>query len=266
VHDGPFISFARNAEDVVLHRALGSVRAGRYVEIGADDPTRSSVTRAFYDRGWRGVVIAPDAATVEAVRRDRPRDTVVLGQGLDGQPGTEDDVHVLVVGPGVPLRAALAGVDLRRWRPWVLVDATAAPGGATPPEEDEQLLLGAGYECSLVEGASRFYVATERAADLRPALSPRHELEQELAATREALAEVRAERDALLAERDRWRGPVLARWVDAVGSTDPSTPTGRGSHEIVRLKEELAAMRATVSWRITAPLRALQLRRHRGRR
>jgi hypothetical protein len=95
----------------------------------------------------------------------------------------------------------------------------------------------------------------------------RHECEEELSAAREQLAELRAERDALLAERDQWRGAVLARWTDAVGSADPDAgPTGRGSHEIVRLKEELAAMRATVSWRITAPLRAFQLRRLRGRR
>ncbi|UOY01223.1 hypothetical protein [Blastococcus sp. PRF04-17] len=109
------------------------------------------------------------------------------------------------------------------------------------------------------------FTSSARSADDVPRRRP--DLEEELTAARAELAELRAERDALLAERDRWRGAVLARWADAAGSADPSAgPTGRGSHEIVRLKEELAAMRATVSWRITAPLRAFQLRRLRGRR
>jgi hypothetical protein len=92
--------------------------------------------------------------------------------------------------------------------------------------------------------------------------SPPHELEQELAAARAELAELRAALADAQEEVLRWRGEVLSRWSDAVGTAGAAAvPSGRGSHEVVRLKEELDAMRATVSWRVTAPLRAVQRQR-----
>jgi FkbM family methyltransferase len=72
-----FVSFAQNGEDVVLWRALGDVGVGTYVEVGGNDPTELSVSRAFYDRGWHGVVVEPVAAFADAFRRERPRDRVV---------------------------------------------------------------------------------------------------------------------------------------------------------------------------------------------
>jgi FkbM family methyltransferase len=72
-----FVSHAQNAEDVVLWRALGHLSTGRYVEVGANDPTRDSISRAFYDRGWRGLEIEPVQAFAEEFRRQRPRDVVV---------------------------------------------------------------------------------------------------------------------------------------------------------------------------------------------
>ena len=55
----PFISFAQNLEDVVLHRALMGVTHGFYVDVGANSPDEQSVTRAFYERGWHGINIEP---------------------------------------------------------------------------------------------------------------------------------------------------------------------------------------------------------------
>ena len=263
--DSPFISFGRNGEDVVLHRALGHGATGRYVDVRPAHPTDASVTRDFYDRGWSGVVVDPVAGTAAAFRRERPRDTVV--DVLDGHLDEGAEIQFMVVG-SAGSEPALAGVDLRRWRPWVLVLAGTGPN-PTPPQE-ERSVLDAGYEFCLFDGASRFYVAAERAESLRVALSypanadddfvPArwHELGQELAALRSA-------HDEALEELVRWRGAVLARWSDAVGtSLGAGSSAGRGSHEVVRLREELAAMQATVSWRVTAPLRALQQRRLRA--
>jgi FkbM family methyltransferase len=69
-----FISFAQNAEDVVLWRALRHVAAGTYVDVGAADPTVDSVTRAFYERGWSGVNVEPVPRYAKALREERPRD------------------------------------------------------------------------------------------------------------------------------------------------------------------------------------------------
>jgi len=72
-----FVSYAQDGEDVVLHRALADVGEGCYVEVGGNDPTELSVSRAFYDAGWRGVVVEPVAAYARRFRAQRPRDTVV---------------------------------------------------------------------------------------------------------------------------------------------------------------------------------------------
>ncbi len=54
-----FISYAQNFEDVMLWRALRTVEHGFYIDVGAQHPDTDSVTRAFYDRGWRGLNIEP---------------------------------------------------------------------------------------------------------------------------------------------------------------------------------------------------------------
>lgn len=72
-----FTSYAQNCEDVVLWRALGHIRAGRYVDVGANDPQHDSVTKAFYDRGWSGIDVEPVAEFADRLREQRPRDLVV---------------------------------------------------------------------------------------------------------------------------------------------------------------------------------------------
>ncbi|MGF1654426.1 MAG: FkbM family methyltransferase [Actinomycetales bacterium] len=74
---GEFVSYAQNGEDVVLRRALRDVDHGCYVEVGGNDPTELSVSRAFYDAGWQGVVVEPVTAYARRFRAERPRDTVV---------------------------------------------------------------------------------------------------------------------------------------------------------------------------------------------
>jgi hypothetical protein len=54
-----FISYAQNYEDVMLWRALKHVQHGFYIDVGANDPTDDSVTKAFYVRGWRGINVEP---------------------------------------------------------------------------------------------------------------------------------------------------------------------------------------------------------------
>jgi len=72
------VSHAANAEDVVLHRALciGGV-VGRYVDVGASSPYLGSVTRHFYEAGWKGIDVEPLAEEAAELRRARPRDVVI---------------------------------------------------------------------------------------------------------------------------------------------------------------------------------------------
>jgi len=75
--DAPFVSFAQNGEDVVLWRVLAGVTEGRYIDVGANHPSQDSVTRAFYNRGWRGIAIEPIPHYAALLREERPGDVVI---------------------------------------------------------------------------------------------------------------------------------------------------------------------------------------------
>ncbi|HEV8555698.1 MAG TPA: FkbM family methyltransferase [Actinophytocola sp.] len=81
------ISYAQNAEDVVLARLFAGQRTGRYVDIGAGDPIEASVTKHFYDHGWRGLNIEPIPFLAERLRADRPED-VTLAVAVGAKSGS----------------------------------------------------------------------------------------------------------------------------------------------------------------------------------
>ena len=70
------VSYALNFEDVMLWRALGDLPQGFYIDIGAQDPVVDSVSKAFHDRGWRGVHVEPATGYAERLRQERPGDEV----------------------------------------------------------------------------------------------------------------------------------------------------------------------------------------------
>ena len=55
------VSYSQNYEDVVLSRVVAGPEPGFYVDVGATDPRRHSNTKTFYDRGWRGLNLEPNA-------------------------------------------------------------------------------------------------------------------------------------------------------------------------------------------------------------
>lgn len=69
------ISYAQNFEDVMLWRALRHIPQGFYIDVGANDPVVDSVTRWFYEQGWRGINIEPVQHWFDRVQADRPGDT-----------------------------------------------------------------------------------------------------------------------------------------------------------------------------------------------
>ncbi len=73
----PLTSYAQNFEDVMLWRALKHVQNGCYVDVGAQHPVIDSVSKLFYEHGWRGVHIEPVPEYAELLRQDRPDETVL---------------------------------------------------------------------------------------------------------------------------------------------------------------------------------------------
>ena len=82
-----FVTYAQNFEDVILWRALKHIDRGFYVDCGAYDPTRHSVTKTFYDRGWRGINIEPIPSLLQEFVVQRLLDTnlaIAISDGSDG--------------------------------------------------------------------------------------------------------------------------------------------------------------------------------------
>ena len=79
-------SYAQNFEDVMLFRALKGVKNGFYIDIGACAPDADSVTRLFYQKGWRGINIEPNPHYLDLLSEQRTDDTN-LGLALSDKEG-----------------------------------------------------------------------------------------------------------------------------------------------------------------------------------
>lgn len=73
------ITYAQNFEDVMLERLFPGKKRGFYVDIGAWDPNAYSVTRHFYQRGWRGLNIEPIGWRHAMFVEHRTRDVNIRG-------------------------------------------------------------------------------------------------------------------------------------------------------------------------------------------
>ena len=81
-----FTTYAQNFEDYLIWRALKSIKNGFYVDVGAHHPVADSVSKAFYEMGWRGLHIEPVSEYADLLRQDRP-DEVVLEIAVGATPG-----------------------------------------------------------------------------------------------------------------------------------------------------------------------------------
>lgn len=163
----------------------------------------------------------------------------------------DDPIHFVVVDVEGAEPAVLRSVDLTVWRPWVFVVEATAPRGTQKTHDSwEHLLTDGGYRFCLFDGLSRFYVAEEH-ADLAELLSypacPLDEFDTDTDRTRRDTIE------ALTADLLEWRGAALNAWADAV------VAAGAGEAATVsQLRTQLDETYRTVSWRVTAPLRAVR--------
>lgn len=161
------ISWATNAEDVVLARSLPA-GFGTYVDVGAGDPDEGSATRLLAERGWYGISVVAGAGAAARHRERRPGDvTLELPAGV-APPRTLDAVledfsrgplDLLRIGSVAPAGQVLAGVDLSRWRPRVVLVETVDPlsGAGSHDAAWRDALETAGYAEALFDGVNRFF-------------------------------------------------------------------------------------------------------------
>ena len=87
---GPFGNgptyYSQSYEDYILGYVFKDHEHGFYVDVGANDPDDSSVTKYFYLAGWRGINIEPIPELVEKLNKSRPEDTNE-GVAISDRPG-----------------------------------------------------------------------------------------------------------------------------------------------------------------------------------
>jgi FkbM family methyltransferase len=90
------VSYAQQGEDLVIESICAhlSIPLRTYLDIGACDPTVGNNTYLFYGRGKRGVLVEPNPALCETLRKVRPGDTV-LNVGIGP---TEEKADYYVMG------------------------------------------------------------------------------------------------------------------------------------------------------------------------
>lgn len=116
------ISYAQNGEDIMLWRALSDIEHGCYVDVGAQDPVDDSVTKFFYQRGWRGINVEPVAHWFGRLAEDRPDDTNV--RLLMGSAEAESTIYE-VVGTGLSTTDSALAERYRREARSVVEDRVA---------------------------------------------------------------------------------------------------------------------------------------------
>ena len=115
------LSYSQNLEDYHLSLAFAGQTTGTYVDIGAGHPIADNVSFWFYERGWQGIVVEPQAELAALYQRLRPRDVAV--QGLVGRECGEIDFHVVdrlhglsTTREDIAQKARAFGVDYRTLR------------------------------------------------------------------------------------------------------------------------------------------------------
>lgn len=279
-----FITYSQNFEDLVLFRALKHVEAGFYIDIGAQDPNIESVTRAFYERGWNGINVDASPLWVEKLAAERPRDINIaralgeekghakfyevansglstldpqLGNKYSQDPNLEVTVqsieldtlanlvqtyevrecHFLKIDVEGAELAVLKGTDLSTFRPWIVVVESTRPLSTTEAHAEwEPILLNAGYIFCYFDGLNRFYVAKEKEHLSVPLSIPPNIFD-----------------DFKTIELIKTVGEVSELYEEA----------RKDKEQIKELTESLrferdqrAALYNSLSWRITAPVRA----------
>lgn len=137
-----FISYAQNFEDVMLWRALGHVKHGVYIDVGAWSPDLDSVTRAFYHRDWHGINIEPSMEWHAKLADRRCRD-INLRAALSDQNGT---LTMYIVGDSGRLTTGDAAVAHQH----------AAQGAKVREESCPMMTLATAWDAHLPDTAVHF--------------------------------------------------------------------------------------------------------------
>ena len=169
----------------MLWRAFKDIDRGFYIDVGAQDPNSESVTRAFYERGWRGINIEPVPVWHQVLQRYRPDDinlAVAAGdrneernfkvrsykvrmRTLDSvlEEHTLPTIHFLKIDVEGAEESVIRGLNLQLHRPWIiLVNTSGSLKRHHHYKSWGPVLSSNRYHFVYFDGLSRFYVADEK--------------------------------------------------------------------------------------------------------
>jgi FkbM family methyltransferase len=75
--DDAMLSYAQNMEDVVLAKIFEGQKTGFYIDVGGGHAIADNVSYLFYERGWHGLVVEPQAQLGNLYRQVRPKDILI---------------------------------------------------------------------------------------------------------------------------------------------------------------------------------------------
>jgi FkbM family methyltransferase len=241
---------------------------------------------------------APGRATLRVVRRNLGYsslhgDAVLPGDLAEDTEALEVDVvtldsvlerlgrpslHFLKIDVEGAEGEVLAGLDLRRFRPWIMVVEATAPG--TQHDVSATWRGGveaAGYRHAWFDGLNRWFVAEEQAGLIeRLAVPPNvfdefvpaplHALSERVGRADFDVAEARRQADSIRQDGLARAGAIASQLADAerrAAAAEARAAAAEGRAIEAQRRAEAAeamvgAMHASTSWRLTAPLRALR--------
>ena len=81
-----FKSYCEFYEDLILFCIFSDVENGFYIDVGANDPVKGSVTNSFYLKGWNGINIEPLPEPYKLLMKNRKND-INLNIGVGNKKG-----------------------------------------------------------------------------------------------------------------------------------------------------------------------------------
>jgi hypothetical protein len=279
-----FISYSPNFEDVTLWRALGHLANGIYVDVGPRDPVDESPSRAFHERGWKGLYVTDDAPTFADLSRMRSGDIVIEARIGAGSPVTSKAAALAPGKPLITLDVLLDrfGVEAIHWMrvnlghgrqdnpfegwtrsnilPWVIV-VGASGTGSTGERYWEVALLAKGYKHACSDAMNHYYVlATHELvrqriarACLVPPVAP---------AAVERLARAEREMLELHIKLSHAETQIAMAEERAAKAEVDALSAYAQAQQVAALQRQLHDVYASTSWQVTKPMRWLsRLRR-----
>jgi FkbM family methyltransferase len=142
-------------EDVFINAALGASPGELAFHVFRDTPQISTGSNASLAL-WRDDGRSPDKTLAVPV--------LTLNSLLEAHLGGRV-LHLLAIDVEGMEKEVLQGLDLRKYRPWIVVVEATRPGTPEPDHEGwEPMLLVAGYTMMYRDGVNRFYLSAEHAA------------------------------------------------------------------------------------------------------